>query len=76
MFKCKTCDWLQIKVGEIFAVEEDCLMIAIKKEYGWFQILTDERDDFSTAYSNSFISSFSNQIFYKLPKSIQKLWRT
>ena len=74
----KKCTWNEIEVGEVFAVN-GCWMIGIKNCLSSWSLLGSDFDDIMMLW---YPDSFSYYVvvecgdsFYKLPKSVQKLWK-
>ena len=72
----KRCTWDEIKVGEVFGVD-GCFAIAVKRNKKtclYLSVIPLEEDERWNG-TIDFCISESGSNFYKLPKSVQQLWK-
>lgn len=73
----RKCKWDEIEVGEIFACE-GCWVVAVKISENESRLLASTHPDYWKEFAYSHWSKkfvFKEYNLYKLPKSVQRLWK-
>jgi len=71
----RKCKWEEIEIGEIFA-SDGCWIILEKRGNNKWIVLADTNDCFFGGDNENDIFDWVTKLCYKLPLSVQNLWRT